>query len=297
MNKTQFRFNSGLLLFVLSVVTLTQPSFAYIVPSNFAIKELLKTRTACKPFSYTSTISIPSGDLPGNLSGESSETAGASGKDAKTWIKLFTIETRIDPDVQTLKAEIFGNTDHATPIKAITRTLKRDTSDTIASITSLLLFSKDAETLLTTLKRFSIPVLLESDLMKLPDEPSRIGAESSSIELIGNPKSKLDAAIIYGNKADGNELWLSKDSYTPYKVRMSAKSEKGIEIQFHSATNECGHPPAITELSIGSKPVLREIIVSKSAASLGKVGFDDPASSIDPQVKQQALQLTIHWLK
>jgi hypothetical protein len=194
---------------------------AYVPPSGFQIVQMAKRHKGLKSLRVKTRITGPSTQI--------------------REIGYFDFGTR------TFKARFLDQNDQE--IYAFERKLGSNDS-----LSSLLLFETNPNHIAASLKNAGVPVLVESELLKLPDEPARIAAEKTGI-------ARLDRRIGWTIGDADPSLWVLKDEFVPLRLATG-----GVEIRFEETKNVHDFPYA-RAISIwkGSDAILKGEAMELSA--------------------------------
>jgi hypothetical protein len=232
---------------------------AYIPPSNYQIAMLAKKHRSLKSLRVKTRITGPGGQI---------REIGYFDAKTQVWKARF-----LDPNDRELYAfeRKLGSAD---------------------SLTSLLLFETNADTILSALKNAGVPVVPERDLLALPDETARHAAEKMAI---GRLDKKIGWVIGEGNPS----LWILKDDFVPLKLVAG-----GAEIRFEETkfTRDFPYPRSISVYK-GSDFVLKgeamEVILNPDLADMRAISVTGlPAIPSTVTGDQRALiEQWVQWIR
>jgi hypothetical protein len=244
---------------VLISLGLVMTAEAYIPPSSFQIEMLARRHKKLKSIRVKTRITGTSAQI--------------------REIGYFDARTRI------WKARFLDEGDHE--IYAFERRL-----GTTDSLTSLLLFETNPLRIMTALKNAGIPVVLDSELLALPDEEARRAAEKMSV-------GRLDHKIGWIIGEGSPSLWILKDDFVPLKLIAG-----GDEIRFEETryTHNFPYPRSIS-LYNGSDFVLKgeamEVILNPDLADMRAIqvrGLPAISSSL-PSDERSLIEQWVQWIR
>jgi len=232
---------------------------AYIPPSNFQISTLAKKHKNLKSIRIKTRITGPSGQV---------REIGYF--DAKTQIWKARFLDQNDREIYAFERKL-GITD---------------------SLASLLIFETSPNAIMSALKTAGIPVVTETEILALPDENARRGAEKNSI---GRLDKKVGWVIGEGNSS----LWVLKDDFVPLKLVAG-----GAEIRFEETKfmRDFPYPRAIS-IYKGTDFVLKgeamEVIMNPDLADMKAIQVTGiPAiSSAIPSDERALIEQWVQWIR
>lgn len=250
--------------FALLWALLPASALAYIPPSEFIARTMVQKRAPMK-----------SARLRGRVMGFNS-AGGPSGVQ-------FISETHYDAASGVLRCTALD--EQGRELFRMERYARKESEaqDPAQLITQVLLETR-APQLVTELKRWSLPVVTEEELLKLADEAERRSVEKTFFARQKLPTG-LQVAWVIGEK-NGNQLWIEKDTFLPVKLLFTPASgdSERLEVGFEGFRTIREVPfPKFISLQEGGRPVLREELQEVSV---------NPASDQHDSRKQAAFGFT-----
>jgi len=248
---------------------------AYIPPSEYVLKKVLQKRLPLKNVRLRGMVA---GLRP----------------DGRSTGTRFVEETFYDAASRTLHSSAFDETGRE--LYSVERNLGGggEAGEPRALVWATL-FEARFSNFLPLLRKWDIPVKLESELLKLADEPERRAVEKMHL---GRQKlaSGFQVSWVLG-ETSSNQLWIEKDSFVPSRLIFKSGDGSDLRIDEYSSTKEIPTPRTMT-LSRGSEQLLREEIQDANvnlpappAMARGRAGgFTDAGNAADRETRDLILR-------
>lgn len=265
---------SGLVVFMFGA---SGVALAYVPPSEYIVKQIVKKREGLKSARLRSTVTLYEGDRLGSVHFRQTSWYLPAQGVLRTWIT----------DDQDRKLYV-----------------SERTTRSWGPVASLLLESQLTE-LTKSLRARKIPIVTEEELLRLDTEEQRRDAEYASIQRL----SARPAWLIGRSVGQGPQLWIDKDTFLPLRVVFDrAIDNDTFDITFEGsrAQKDLPFPRALVVSKGSGRTFFREEFLEvspnldekslKLAAQSGPTGFTDAGNTIPSEMRNLILQYveTVH---
>jgi hypothetical protein len=264
-----------------AVLGASAPALAYIPPSGFILKSMATKRAGTKEIRVKSVVTALEGEraLPVH----------------------FKVTTVYNPQTGALRS--FASDDANQRLYGVERFLGGKSERRVEPLTTAdaLLFASHPAVVAESLKSKGIPVRTEEELLQLPTEEERLGAETEWLArwnggyawVIGKESRKALADRV-------PQLWVEKDTFLPVRLIFAPKpNEPFVELSFESYRHFHEFPfPRLTTLSRKAGAVLKDEVQDVAFASelpefkapLAATGLTDAGNAASSELRELIVQ-------